>query len=155
MFAGNLQRNVHRGNSAAHIRHRGEIKSAAPIRLGRARLHPLRTVDGHFGLQAVRQHVDMFLARIRKQRDRALIFRADNQRSVSGEQIHKLLKRGIHILIGWVTIGMIVFEICYHRDMRFQSEEHTVIFIRFNDEESALARARVDFQIVQCAANDK
>ena len=57
-------------------------------------------------------------------------------------------------LRGGVAIRMVMFDVGDHQDIGRQTQEHAVIFIRFDHEIIAFARVRVLMQVLDQPAND-
>ena len=155
MFTWHLQRDLEGIGHAAHVGHDGKIETTIFIGLYRACLHPLRTVDGHFALQRVRDHAQFLATSMGDQRSSAIIFSAGDQRTIGRKKIYKTFEGRVHILKGREAIGMVMFKVGDHFDARFEPKEHAVIFIRFDHKCIAAACMRVDLEIVQRSTGNK
>ena len=112
----------------------------------------MRSVDGHFGLQVIGDHIAAFAAGFVEQRRRTAVFHTSDQCAVHGQQGNERFKCGDHVLVSRVDIGVVVFQVGDHFDARLEAEEHAVVLVCFDDEGFALAGSCVDVIVAQHSA---
>ena len=134
---------------------RFKIEAAARVGFQVARQGPLRGVERVIALQAVAKHIFAGFARAVHERGGRGVVEAGDQRAIERDQSGEGFEGRVHILEGGITIGMVVLDVGDDGNERFQAQEHAVVFVRFDDEGTTLARPRVGLQVGERGTDDE
>jgi len=154
VLARHLQADGHRLD-LPNVGEEAKVKAAARIGLEGASLHPLGSVDGHLALDAVGHHRLPGAPGAIEQGGCAGVLGAGDQHAVRRQQPHKGLERSQHLPIGWIAIGVIVFDVGDDLQARLQTEEGAIVLIGLENEEAALAGAGIHMVVIHHPAHDE